>query len=199
MIAYLRGILVGLGEEEITLEVGAMGLRILLSSYERGRLTEADMGQELTVQTHLALTSSGNHINIILAGFLSPETYRLFTELITVPGIGVKAALQALYQPPNELIKAINDGDVDSLKRLPGIGAAKARQIISSLAGKVVLPQAALGMTSKTLTPPWDGVWATLEKFGHRRSEIETLIAQAREALPQAETVEEVIEYIYRR
>jgi Holliday junction DNA helicase RuvA len=199
MIAYLRGKLVELGEEEVTLEVGTVGVKLLLSSYERSSLTEADLGQEMTLQTHLALTSSGNHINIILAGFLAPETFHLFTKLITVPGMGAKAALQALSQPPGDLIKAINNGDVESLKRLPGIGAAKARQIISSLAGKVVLPREASAIISRTLTPPWDGVWAALEKFGHRRSEIETLIAQAREALPQAETVEEVIEYIYRR
>lgn len=200
MITYLRGTLISMGEEDITLEVGGVGVRLNLSSYERAQLTDEELSEEIILNTHLALTTSGNQISVMLAGFLNQETYHLFTKLVTVPGLGPRAALQAISQPPTELIKAINDGDVETLKRLPGIGAAKARQIISSLAGKVVLPEEAEARASAaTLEPPWDDVWSALEKFGHKRTEIEGMISKARKELPEAESVEEILAHIYRR
>ena len=74
-----------------------------------------------------------------LFGFLSIEEKELFEKLIGVKGIGPKTAMGILGASSlDQLINSIEQGEVNALKKIPGIGAKAASQIILDLKGKLV-------------------------------------------------------------
>lgn len=77
--------------------------------------------------------------NITLYGFYSPESKQLFLQLISVKGIGPKTALSILAtNQNNEVIAAIEHGDIKFLSKFPGIGPKSSQQIILDLKGKLI-------------------------------------------------------------
>ena len=88
-----------------------------------------------------------------LVGFKSMEEKEIFMSLISVKGIGPRTAINALSQTtPNQIIDAIRNSNVVFLKKLPGIGAKAAAQIILDLKGEVSLVDSGeLGLTSQAI------------------------------------------------
>ena len=88
-----------------------------------------------------------------LVGFKSIEEKEIFMSLISVKGIGPRTAINALSQTtPNQIIDAIRNSNVVFLKKLPGIGAKAAAQIILDLKGEVSLVDSGeLGLTSQAI------------------------------------------------
>jgi len=73
----------------------------------------------------------------VLIGFVNEIEKEFFEKFITVSGIGPKAACRALSMPISTIADAIDKGDFDLLKELPGIGEQRAREIVAKLQGKV--------------------------------------------------------------
>ncbi len=88
-----------------------------------------------------------------LVGFKSIEEKEIFMSLISVKGIGPRTAINALSQTtPNQIIDAIRNSNVVFLKKLPGIGAKAAAQIILDLKGEVsLIDSEELGLTSQAI------------------------------------------------
>lgn len=88
-----------------------------------------------------------------LVGFKSMEEKEIFMSLISVKGIGPRTAINALSQTtPNQIIDAIRNSNVVFLKKLPGIGAKAAAQIILDLKGEVSLVDSGeIGLTSQAI------------------------------------------------
>ena len=88
-----------------------------------------------------------------LVGFLTLEEKEIFENLISVKGIGPRTAINALSQTrPTELKTAILTSNVSFLKKLPGIGAKAAAQIILDLKGEVqVNDSKELGLSNDAL------------------------------------------------
>ena len=75
---------------------------------------------------------------ITLYGFSSKEEKNLFLKLISVKGIGPKAALSILSSGSVEgIMDAIERENILYLKKIPKIGDKAARQIILDLKGKL--------------------------------------------------------------
>lgn len=76
--------------------------------------------------------------DISLFGFSKRDDKELFLNLIKVKGIGPKSALAILANEDHTgLISAINNDDVNYLKKFPKIGPKAAQQIILDLKGKI--------------------------------------------------------------
>ena len=73
----------------------------------------------------------------VLVGFLNELEKDFFEVIISVSGIGPKAAVRALKYPASEIAEAIEKSDLTYLKKLPGIGLQKAKNIIAALQGKM--------------------------------------------------------------
>lgn len=88
-----------------------------------------------------------------LVGFNDLEEKEIFLRLISVKGIGPRTAINALSKTtPTQLKEAIRGSNVAYLKKLPGIGAKAAAQIILDLKGEVSLEDAHdIGMTAQAL------------------------------------------------
>lgn len=73
-----------------------------------------------------------------LYGFFSEEEYELFQMLISVTGIGPKAALGILSNiTPENLCLAVRNKKADILTKAPGIGKKSAERIILELKDKM--------------------------------------------------------------
>lgn len=84
-----------------------------------------------------------------LAGFHREEERRLFLDLMKVEGIGAKQALKILSGMRSDSIAALlEQGDVDGLERIPGLGKKTAQKMVLALKGKLTLDEAVPGRTA---------------------------------------------------
>ncbi len=76
--------------------------------------------------------------NFDLYGFVTKSEKRCFEQLITVSGIGPKAALSILsYNTPDSLALSVLNDDVKALTVAPGIGKKIAQRVILELKDKL--------------------------------------------------------------
>ena len=131
MIGFLRGKVARLSLDFCFLDVAGVGYRVFISGATHGRL---HMGEEATLFTHLAVREDA----MTLYGFFSEEEYELFQMLISVTGIGPKAALGILSNiTPENLCLAVRNKKAALLTKAPGIGKKSAERIILELKDKM--------------------------------------------------------------
>ena len=71
-----------------------------------------------------------------LYGFASEEEKLFFTKLLSVSGIGPKAAVSVLSAfTPNQGVSAVQAGDAKMISRANGIGLKTAQKVIIELKG----------------------------------------------------------------
>jgi len=112
--------------------LGGISLRVQVPASAVAELGRP--GGEVRLYTHLYVRED----NLALYGFLRPEELSLFELLLTVSGIGPRAALALLSAlPPDRLRAAIGGEDIDTLCRVPGIGRKTAGRLVLELKGKL--------------------------------------------------------------
>lgn len=166
MIASLKGTVQKIRKDALILEVGGIGFEVVMGKCERYR-----MGQELFVWTYLQSREDGQ----TLFGFETETEYDLFVSLIRIKGIGPKTAVNMLAAlPAAEMAKAIELGDLKTLKSLPGIGAKTASQIILDLKGKIVVEENESGASEQLCSsnPVWNEAAEALESLGYKPVQI---------------------------
>jgi Holliday junction DNA helicase RuvA len=138
MITKMTGTLVRVLDEEIRLAVGPYEYQILITEATRRQL-QLRTGEEMTLHISEYLEGGQNASRLIprKLGFASEDELEFFDLFTTVEKIGVKKALKALARPVREIADAISRQDAKWLTTLPGIGAASAEQIVTTLKRKV--------------------------------------------------------------
>ncbi|MCD6390471.1 MAG: Holliday junction branch migration protein RuvA [Dehalococcoidia bacterium] len=132
MIATLEGILEYRGTDSIILNVGGIGFQVYVPGSTLSQL--GAVKGKISLYTHLHLRED----NVSLYGFASGEELALFQNLISVSGIGPKAALGLLSAlKPEQLIMAISSGNIDLISQVPGIGKKIASRLVVELRGKL--------------------------------------------------------------
>jgi Holliday junction DNA helicase RuvA len=133
MIARLRGLPAGRTIDGLVLDVGGVGYLVAATP---AVLSRAEEGHELTVETYLHVREDAMQ----LYGFSDTGERELFTQLLTVTGIGPKVALAVVSGSPTaELRRAIALGDHARFQAIPGIGKKTAERIVLELKEKVGL------------------------------------------------------------
>lgn len=162
MIGFVRGLVHAYGLDYVLIDVNGIGYRI---SFNHPEVLE--IGQEITIYTYQNVRED----EISLFGFLSLQEYDLFVKLISVKGLGPRIASNILGRSSTEsVIKAIEDGDVDFMKRMPGVGNKTASQIILDLKGKLV------ESNNEIIDSKLSEVQDALKQFGYKASEIKPII-----------------------
>ena len=139
MIAYIRGTLAYIEPEEsiAVLETGGIGYRILMSGRDLDLLPAA--GEELRLYTYLQVREDA----FVLFGFFTREDRKLFQQLLSVNGIGPKAALGVLSAlSADDLRFAVLADDAKTIAKAPGIGLKTAQKLILELKDKLSLEEA---------------------------------------------------------
>jgi holliday junction DNA helicase RuvA len=133
MIARLRGMPAGRTVDGLVLDVGGVGYLVAATPSVLRRVEE---GHELTVETYLHVREDAMQ----LYGFSDAGERELFTQLLTVTGIGPKVALAVVSGSPTaDLRRAIALGDHARFQVIPGIGKKTAERIVLELKEKVGL------------------------------------------------------------
>lgn len=146
MIAYIKGEITEITPATVTLETAggvAYLLNISLNTYS------AIQGKN---QVKLHVYESIREDAWVLFGFATREERELFTQLITVSGIGGNTARMILSAlSPAELCEVISTGNDKLLKTVKGIGLKTAQRIIVDLKDKIALTGLAGATAGTTL------------------------------------------------
>jgi Holliday junction DNA helicase RuvA len=158
VIASLRGVLQQIGDGELILEVGGVGLRVAVP---RLVLQEAPkVGQPMFLLTSLVVRES----SLSLYGFSSAEQREIFELLLQVSGVGPRLALAVLSHLSPELLRsAVVNNQPDALATVPGIGRKTAEKIIFHLKDRLEVPIIGVGVPSELDTE----VLAVLTTLGY--------------------------------
>ena len=130
MIGMLRGKVWEIQTERLVLDVQGVGSLLTVPGSFLGRL---HAGQDLIVYTHVVQRED----DLSLYGFTSLEEKTIFLELLSVSGIGPKAAIAILSTFGAAQIQAvIASEDFTLLTKVPGIGKKTAQRLILELKEK---------------------------------------------------------------
>ncbi|MDD3206614.1 MAG: Holliday junction branch migration protein RuvA [Lachnospiraceae bacterium] len=148
MIAYLKGEIIDVSEDNLILEVQDIGYNVKISSSVANTLPSA--GNIIKIYTYTLVKEDAFQ----LYGFLTKDDLEIFKKVITVNGIGPKGALAILsVMSSDELRFAIIAGDAKAISKAPGIGAKTAERLILDLRDKVSLEDAFEGAITKNNKP----------------------------------------------
>lgn len=125
MIGRLRGIIIEKQPPEVLIEVSGIGYEVAMPMtcfYEL-----PDNGQEVVILTHFVVREDAQ----LLYGFNNKQERALFRELIKVNGVGPKLALAILSgMSATQFIVAVEQGEIKTLIKLPGVGTKTAERLI---------------------------------------------------------------------
>ncbi len=152
MYHHLRGKLVALGSLNAVVETAGVGWDVQIPLSTRALLGDS-LGDEVFLHTHLLVRED----ILKLFGFSTVEERELFKLLLSVSGTGPKIALQALSAfSVAELVRDLSSGDVDSLKRIKGVGKKLAERLVLELREKAEVLLLDLGMSGSGAGPVVD-------------------------------------------
>jgi Holliday junction DNA helicase RuvA len=129
---YIKGSFKGIFKDYVSIDNQGIGYQIFTSGNSMAMMPAREE------ETTLYLTQIVRQDFIGLYGFTSREELELFKILITINGVGAKAALSLLSaSTPSHLKYAIVNGDEVLLMKAPGIGKKIAQRLILELKDKL--------------------------------------------------------------
>jgi len=132
LIATLEGILAQRGSDSVIVDVHGVGYLVTVGTRTLAELPRAGERARLYTYTYVREDALG------LFGFLSQEELTFFKLLLSVKGIGPKAALAILSRAELRVLKrAILQEDAALLATVPGIGPKTAARVVLELKGKL--------------------------------------------------------------
>jgi Holliday junction DNA helicase RuvA len=132
VFAYLKGILIRKTADSIIIDVNGVGFKVFTAGSALATCSET--GSEIKLHTYFYVRED----NQALYGFLNEDELKMFEQLLTVSGVGPKAALSLVSNiPPSQFGLAVLTDDVESFTKAPGIGKKTAQRIILELKDKL--------------------------------------------------------------
>lgn len=131
MIAYLKGNFTYKSPTNVHLDVNGLGYEVLISLNTYSKIQNLDAGLLHTI----LLVREDAHI---LYGFFDLAEKEMFSQLISVSGVGASTARMMLsYMKPDELARAIINGETKTLEGIKGIGKKSAERLVVELRDKL--------------------------------------------------------------
>jgi Holliday junction DNA helicase RuvA len=131
MYEYIEGKIIEKTPTFMVIEAGNVGYFINISLNTFTRLSDKE---QCRLFLHQIIRDDAH----LLFGFIDKQEREIFRYLISVSGIGANTARLILSSlTPDDIVKAINEGNVYLLKSIKGIGIKTAQRIIVDLKGKV--------------------------------------------------------------
>ncbi|MCQ2771122.1 MAG: Holliday junction branch migration protein RuvA [Clostridia bacterium] len=191
MFYYLKGTLVVVDQSFAVIDCGGVGYKLSVSATTLSKIA-GNIGQVTTLYTYLSVREDA----VELMGFYSNEELSAFKMLISVSGVGPKAAMAILsIMTPERFAFTVSSGDSKALAKANGVGGKTAARIILELKDKVAKEISAVDTeTGETFAPiPQTGVVteaiSALMVLGYSRSEAERALS----GLNLNDTLEHVI------
>lgn len=132
MIASVKGKLEGVTTESVIIDVNGLGVEAIVPTTVINLLPKID--ENIKLHTYLHVREDAMQ----LYGFLEKEDLDFFKLLITVNGIGPRAAIAILSSMPTDILTfAILSEDTKTIQKAQGIGAKTAKKLVLELKDKV--------------------------------------------------------------
>lgn len=134
MIAHVIGTVAEKFNNSVIIDVNGVGYEV---SVALGDYENALLGEQVKLYTHHHIREQSQD----LFGFSTLAAKKLFELLITVQGVGPKAALAILSLGESETVRnAIANSDAAFIAKASGVGKRIAERVAVDLADKVGLP-----------------------------------------------------------
>jgi len=192
MFYYLEGIVTLKAQNLAVIDIGGVGYACMTTL---NTLSHLETGKKAKLNTYCNIKEDAFDIY----GFYDVSEKRCFEQLLSVSGVGPKAALSILSSAsPESLAIAIIGDDESALTAAPGVGKKLAQRIILELKDKVskempMLKASGFVMPAGTIGQPagkQNDVAAALTVLGYNQGEIS---AAMRGVDVENLTVEEII------
>ena len=197
MYEFIEGNVTDLTPAFTVIQTGGIGYFLNISLQTYSQLTKSGItsgkGQG-KLYTHQVVREDA----ILLFGFYTQGEREIFRLLITVSGIGANTARMILSSlSPDELRKAIAEGNVNTLKSIKGIGLKTAQRIILDLKDKMSLEALSEEFFSSVNNTIKEESLSALVTLGFPKAVVEKLIDKLLLSKPEM-TVEELIKQTLR-
>ncbi|HEY7141184.1 MAG TPA: Holliday junction branch migration protein RuvA [Methylomirabilota bacterium] len=186
----------GVGYEVVLPPVVARGLE---------DLTAGDGAEGAELELVIYYHATRDQPRPVLIGFARDVEREFFERLITVKDVGPLVAARALVAPIADIAEAIVRKDERFLRRLPGIGPQKCRNIVAQLEGKVAKYALLPREEAPKEAPRAEGDDVRVlvrdilvRQMGLRPGEAEQAIREALARRPDIDAPEALFEEIYR-
>ena len=187
MIAQLRGTIVHTDTQLIIIDVQGVGYAVHVSGRTQGQLSA--LAGDVTLLTEMQVRED----SMTLFGFIDAAERDAFRLLITVQGVGAKAAMAILsVLDPNALTEAIVAGDKAMVARADGVGPKIAQRVVNELSEKIgkipSLSGLAMGANLAGAAPDsadtaiQQDALSALVNLGYGRSEAHSAVIRAQRA-----------------
>lgn len=131
MIAFVRGKFAIKTPAHVVVDVNGVGYDLQISLNTYAAISNVENGQ---LHTYLHITENAQ----TLFGFADIAEKELFLQLISVSGVGASTARMMLSgMKPDEIIRAIVQGNTKQLEGIKGIGKKSAERLIVELRDKL--------------------------------------------------------------
>lgn len=166
MFYYVSGTVAHVEPRLAVIDCGGVGFACNTTANTLSALTK---GKQAKLYTHLAVKED----DMTLYGFASREELNLFRQLISVSGVGPKAALAILsVSTPSNLALSIITGDTKPLVAAPGVGKKIAQRVVLELKDKLAKEQ---GDALEQYTVPQNGLALAEDKLGESAAALAVL------------------------
>lgn len=134
MLYYLNGTLAMTELNTAVIDCGGVGYKLTISGNTLGRLA-SKLNTQIRLYTYMQISEANG---VELFGFYDTEELSAFKLLLSVSGVGPKAAMSILtLLTPDRFALAVTGEDAKTLSRAQGIGAKTAARIVLELKDKM--------------------------------------------------------------
>ncbi len=132
MYTYIKGIYQGIEDDKIIIEAYGIGYEISAPNSVLAMLPEK--GEVIKLYVHEVIREDAHE----LVGFTEKEQKKIYMKLLSISGIGPKAAIAILsVLSPRELIRAVAENDYRAIAKANGVGPKMAQKVVLELKDKV--------------------------------------------------------------
>ncbi|MEO5821206.1 MAG: Holliday junction branch migration protein RuvA [Vicinamibacteraceae bacterium] len=188
MIAVLRGHLLEKHPSRLIVDVNGVGYDVQVpvsTFYQAG-----EPGATVTLRIHTHVRED----QIALFGFATPLEHDLFERLIGVNGIGPKLALSVLSGIESaDFVRAVEQGDVTRLTRIPGVGRKTAERMTLELRDRLPKLDAATPAMVAAAEGPRGDVVSALINLGYPAAAADKALDAVTGSAPADVTFEDLL------
>lgn len=193
MYYYIKGELVLKQDNFAVLDNNGVGYKIYTSALS---LEGVSVGDDVTFYTYLYVREDIFDVY----GFTKNDELTMFLHLLSVSGVGPKAALAILSTlTPNQLVLAVMTNDAKALTKAVGVGAKMAQRVILELSGKLknseIMPDESMPQDVTLDTSAVEAVSA-LTVLGYSQAEAKKAVSKVDPTLGVEEIVRKALAHL---
>jgi Holliday junction DNA helicase RuvA len=187
MYAYLVGKFTYKSPAQVVIDVNGVGYEVNISLNTYSSIQNLQDGK---LYTHLQVKEDAH----VLYGFFEKSEKEIFLMLTSVSGVGASTARMMLSSiRPEEINRAIANGDVRLLESVKGIGKKTAERLVLELKDKVSKQVISPGFQPKSLGSMENDALIALTSLGISRQQAENAIQKVLKAEPDTNNLEDII------